>query len=32
MNLNLPRSGRVVVIDDKPNEALPLVKVLSVNK
>ena len=29
MNLNLPRSGRVVVIDDKADEALPLVKVIS---
>jgi len=32
MNLNLPRSGRVVVIDDKFNEGLPLVKVLSKDK
>ncbi len=32
MNLNLPRSGRVVVIDDKSNEGLPLIKVLSKDK
>lgn len=32
MNLNLPQSGRVVVIDDKPDESLPLVKVLSKDK
>lgn len=29
MSLNLPQSGRVVVIDDHPEEALPLMKVLS---
>jgi len=32
MNLNLPQSGRVVVIDDKPDGSLPLVKVLSKDK
>jgi hypothetical protein len=29
MSLNLPQSGRVVVIDDHPEEVLPLMKVLS---
>lgn len=31
MSINIPESGRVVVIDDKPKEALPLLKVLSKN-
>ena len=29
--MNIPRNGRVVVIDDKPEEGLPLVKALSKN-
>ena len=32
MSLNLPQSGRVVVIDDHPEEALPLMKVLSFHR
>ncbi len=32
MSLNLPQSGRVVVIDDCSKEALPLMKVLSSNR
>jgi len=32
MSLNLPQSGRVVVIDDKSNEGFPLIKVLSKDK
>ena len=31
MNMNIPENGRVVVIDDNPEEAIPLISVLSKN-